>query len=96
VRVGPRVSISDLLRKVKANSSRWLNRQGNRGVFGWQSGYGAFSVSESGVAAVERYIANQKEHHRKRTFREELVQLLERHGIEYEERFLPGWVLCRP
>jgi len=42
------------------------------------------------VAAVERYIANQKEHHRKRTFREEFVELLERHGIEYEERFLPG------
>ena len=89
VRVGPRLAISDLMGKVKANASRWLNRRGNRGVFGWQAGYGAFSVSESGVAAVTRYIANQEEHHRKRTFREELVELLDRHGVDYDERFLP-------
>jgi len=67
-----------------------MSAAANRCLAVWQSGYGAFSVSESGVAAVERYIANQKEHHRKRTFREELVELLERHGIEYEGRFLPG------
>jgi len=85
--VSPRTSISNLMQKVKANSSRWLRQRIHRGSFAWQS---AFSVSESATAAVTRYIANQQEHHRKRSFREEVVELLERHGMEYDARYLPG------
>jgi len=54
--------------------------------FAWQEGYGAFSVSKSEEARVERYIRNQEHHHRKRTFKEELIGLLEKHGIEYDKR----------
>ena len=57
-------------------------------AFAWQTGYGAFTVSYSSVEAVKTYIANQAEHHRKRTFQEEFVEFLRRHGIEYDERYL--------
>jgi putative transposase len=90
VRVGPRASISNLMQKLKANSSRWLSRRIRRGSFSWQSGYAAFSVSGSAAGAVMRYIANQQEHHRKRSFREEVIELLDRHGVEYDARYLPG------
>ncbi|MCC5905035.1 MAG: transposase, partial [Balneolaceae bacterium] len=56
--------------------------------FQWQSGYGAFSVSHSGVDGVERYIRNQKKHHEKMTFREEYLWFLNKYGIEYDERYL--------
>jgi hypothetical protein len=56
--------------------------------FGWQEGFGAFTVSESQAPAVVEYIRNQKEHHRKQTYQEEYIALLERHGIEYESRYL--------
>jgi len=58
--------------------------------FAWQNGCGAFSVSASAVLAVKRYLAGQEEHHRTRTFQEEFVEFLRRHGIEYEERYLWG------
>ena len=91
VRLHPNTGVATLVRKIKANSSRWINE--NRGPhekFAWQTGYGAFSVSESQAGVVRQYIARQKEHHRKRTFREELVELLEKHGVEYDERYLLG------
>jgi putative transposase len=56
--------------------------------FGWQDGYGAFSVSESQIASVGRYIQSQERHHRRQSFQDELRALLEKHGIEYEERYL--------
>ncbi|MFG0252358.1 MAG: transposase, partial [Phycisphaerales bacterium JB038] len=59
-------------------------------AFGWQGGYGAFTVSKSAVDEVTRYINKQEEHHRRMTFQEELVALLERHGIEYDPKYL--WV----
>jgi hypothetical protein len=59
-----------------------------RRKFGWQDGYGAFTVSESQVKAVRRYIKNQKTHHRRRTYQDEFRALLVRHGIEFEERYL--------
>ena len=55
---------------------------------GWQEGYGAFSIGVSGIEATTRYIRNQEEHHRKRTFREELRTMLRKHGLEYDERML--------
>ena len=89
VRVGPQASISNLMQKVKANSSRWLSRRIRHGSFAWQSGYAAFSVSGSAAGTLMRYIANQQEHHRVRTFQEEVIELLDRHGVEYDARYLP-------
>jgi len=91
VRVKPALAVATLVRQMKAKSSRWMrqHRAGDPG-FAWQSGYGAFSVSESQVGAVRRYIANQAKHHRRRSFREELFELLEKQGIEYDERYILG------
>jgi putative transposase len=85
----PRQSISDLVRDIKSNSSAWVhdNRPGRR-RFQWQAGYGAFSVSERDVLAVTQYIQNQRKHHRKMTFKTELLMLLERNKIEYDPRYI--------
>lgn len=73
----------------KSNSSRWIHECfAQLRCFAWQEGYGAFSVSKSSELRIVRYIANQEEHHRKRTFKEELIGLLERHGIEYDNRYI--------
>ena len=83
------IAIADILRELKANSSKLLNERPDLGQwFGWQTGYGAFPVSTSQVFRVRKYIQNQEEHHRKTSFQEEFVNLLDKHGIEYEERYL--------
>ena len=83
------IAIADILRELKANSSKLLNERPDLGQwYGWQTGYGAFTVSASQVSRVRNYIRNQEEHHRKRSFQEEFVNLLDKHGIEYEERYL--------
>ena len=88
-RIKPAIAVSEVLAKVKANSSKWLNdHKMKMRKFGWQVGYAAFSVSESQVPTVRDYIRNQKDHHHKQTFQEELVALLDRHGIEYDPRYL--------
>jgi hypothetical protein len=73
--------------RVKGNSSKWL-RGGPAPDFGWQQGYSAFSVSYSQYRVVYDYIEDQEDHHRRRSFEEELVTLLKRHEIEYDERYL--------
>ena len=89
VKLSPTIAISDVLRKIKANSSKWINeRQDVTQKFEWQSGYGAFSVSESQVPAVSQYIANQDEHHRKKTFEDEFLAILARHNIEIDMRYV--------
>jgi putative transposase len=83
------LSVSDLLRDIKANSSRWVHETfPSQSEFAWQTGYGAFSVSLSSVAAVKQYIAGQEEHHRTVSFQEEFLAFLERHGIEYDPRYI--------
>ncbi len=72
--VPPKLSLAELLSKLKANSSRWMKAEVRD--FAWQAGYGAFSVSPSRAQAVQTYICNQSEHHRKRTFEEEFAELL--------------------
>jgi putative transposase len=85
----PAVSVSEMLNRIKSNSSKWANEEKMQlRKFGWQEGYAAFSVSESQVPTVKQYIRGQKEHHRKQSFQEEFVALLERHGIEYDPRYL--------
>lgn len=81
------VSVSDMLRLIKANSSKWANERIN-GEFAWQEGYAAFSVSESQVVPVRRCIRNQAQHHRRQSYQEEFVELLDRHGVEYDSRYL--------
>ena len=83
----PTVSLSDTLRVIKTNSSRWAHETRRR-PFAWQSGYGAFSVSRSNVAAVTHYIAQQEEHHRKVSFKEEFISFLKKHEIEFDERYI--------
>jgi putative transposase len=73
------------LRDLKADSSEWAHKQTGKRTFAWQKGYGAFSVSPSNLAAVKRYLLNQEEHHRRKTFQEEYLELLQASGIEYDE-----------
>jgi REP element-mobilizing transposase RayT len=88
-KIKPAISVSEMLAKLKANSSKWINDHKMKfRKFGWQEGYAAFTVSESQVAVVREYIRNQQEHHRKQTYQEEFVALLERHGIEYDPQYL--------
>ncbi len=82
LRLPAHVPVADAAQKLKANSSRWLGENGT--WFGWQHGYGAFSVSPSNVEAVRRYVQNQAEHHRRRSFEEEFVALLVKSGITFE------------
>ena len=85
----PVMSISDLVRDIKNNSSKFINERGwVRGRFSWQEGYGAFSYSHSQVDRVFNYILNQEEHHRKRTFKEEYTQFLEEYGVSFEPRYV--------
>ena len=82
-------ALKDVVREAKAGSSRWLKGKGEDFKdFQWQGGYSAFSVSQSNVAAVIRYIRGQEEHHRKFSFKEELMKLLEKHGVQFDERYL--------
>ncbi|MCP4398744.1 MAG: IS200/IS605 family transposase, partial [bacterium] len=81
----PSVSISDTVHDIKRGSSLWINQERMfRGKFAWQEGYGAFSYSRSQLNDVYHYIENQQEHHRRRTFREEYVDFLEKFALEYD------------
>lgn len=83
------LAISDCLRVVKANSSRWVKQKWpERRSFAWQNGYGAFSVSESSRAAVIRYLQEQAKHHQKLSFQDEFLALLQRCGVEFDERYI--------
>ena len=83
-------SVSDSIRDLKANSSKWINESVTDSYkkFAWQKGYGAFTVSFSQVGTVKTYIQNQREHHRTKSFKEEFIELLKRHNIEYDEKYL--------
>ena len=83
------LTIAECLRIVKANSSRWLHEKWpQRGGFGWQRGYGAFTVSASNAPAVVKYVARQEEHHRKMSFQDEFVLLLKKHGVAFDPRYI--------
>ena len=89
----PSMSVSDLTRDIKAGSSGFINEQGwIRGRFNWQEGFGAFSYSRSQIDTIIKYILNQEEHHRKKKFREEYIELLEEFGVEYNEKYLFEWI----
>jgi REP element-mobilizing transposase RayT len=85
----PDCNLSDLLRDIKANSSKWIND--NKyviGKFEWQTGFGAFTVSQSQLRIVINYILNQEEHHRKKTFREEYIEFLNVYQIDFKSEYI--------
>ena len=84
----PTVAIAEALRILKSNSSRWVNESRGHHDFAWQAGYGAFSVSQSNVSAVMRYIQEQEKRHRHMSFQEELIAFLKKHHIAYDERYI--------
>lgn len=89
MKLHPQFAISSTLQLLKANSSRWINEHHKTpSRFQWQRGYGAFSVSQSMVSTVKKYIANQREHHRTQDFKQEYLQLLRLHEIEFDERYV--------
>ena len=82
-------TIANLVEEIKTSSSKWLKTKGREfRNFHWQSGYGAFSIGQSQVQRVKAYIANQKEHHRRQGFQDELRALLQKYEIEYDERYV--------
>lgn len=87
VRLHPELSITEFVRTIKTNSSKWA-RDSFSIKFTWQEGYSAFSVSQSIIGKVIEYIRGQKQHHKRMTFKEELKSFLEKHNIEYKEEYL--------
>lgn len=91
--LNPNQSISDLVREIKSNSSKWINDNKHTPFkFNWQEGYGAFSYSKSQLDTVVNYILNQKEHHKKRTFKKEYLDFLEKFNIQYDDQYLFDWI----
>lgn len=89
----PEMKISDLARDIKNNSSKYINDQRFvKGKFSWQEGYGVFSYAHSQIERVYRYISDQEEHHKEKTFKEEYYDFLKEYEIEFEERFLFDWL----
>ncbi len=89
----PSMCISDLMRDIKNNSSRFINEQKYlKGKFSWQEGYGAFSYSHSQIDQVYQYIFNQEQHHQKKTFREEYIDFLQKFEVEHDEKYLFDWI----
>ena len=83
------ITMADFVNVVKSNSSRWVHESfSHLRSFAWQEGYGAFSVSKSEENKVIRYVLNQEQHHAKRTFKQELLSLLKKHQIKYDERYI--------
>lgn len=83
------VALSKVVEEVKKSSSKWMKTNGPRnGLFAWQGGYAAFSVSVSNIDAVRNYIERQYEHHKTVTFKDELRALFEKHGVDYDEQYV--------
>ena len=89
VGIKPTIAVSDLVRDIKANSSRFIHEKGwVKGVFEWQTGFGAFTLGHSQLAQVIPYIGNQEEHHRIRTFKEEYIGFLKKYEIDFHPEYL--------
>jgi len=89
VEILPALSVSELVKSVKANSSRWIHQSDPlRSKFAWQTGYGAFSVSKSVIPTVIKYIQDQEIHHQKQSFQAEFLAFLKKHDLEYDEKYI--------
>ena len=80
--------LAEIMRELKSSSSKWVHEELGIAGFGWQDGYGAFTVGRSEVDRIQHYLREQKEHHRRKTFQEEYLELLRQSGIEFDERYL--------
>ncbi|WP_341871435.1 IS200/IS605 family transposase [Aeoliella straminimaris] len=88
LRLGKTSSISELVRELKRDSSKWIKEENPQlEHFHWQQGYGAFSISPSHVNAIKSYISTQEEHHRKESFQDEFRRLCTKYGVELDERY---------
>jgi REP element-mobilizing transposase RayT len=88
----PSMSVSDLVRDIKNNSSNFINeKKWVNGKFSWQEGFGSFSYSHSQIEQVYNYILNQEKHHKQKTFKEEYLDFLKKFDVEYDERYLFDW-----
>ena len=91
--IKPNIKLSDLVKDIKANSSRFINeRRFSKGKFYWQEGFGAFSYSISQLDNVIHYIQKQEEHHKKTSFRDEYLKHLQKFQIDFDERYLFDWI----
>lgn len=89
----PSIAISDLVRDIKAGSSKFINDSGwLKSKFNWQEGFGAFSYSKSQIDTVVRYILNQEAHHKRQTFKDEYLDFLKKFEVDYDERYLFEWI----
>jgi putative transposase len=88
----PSCCLSDLIREIKKSSNKFVNDNFIRINFQWQEGYGAFSYSHSGLDNVIGYINNQKEHHKKRTFKDEYLEFLQKFHVDYKDEYLFDWI----
>ena len=89
----PDAALSDLVRDIKRDSTNFINDKIKpRGRFNWQEGFGAFSYSRSQIDSVAKYIMNQEEHHRRKSFREEYEAMLKKFGVSYDSRYLFNWL----
>ncbi len=93
ISIKPNCLLSDLVRDIKANSSKWINQKKIiLGKFQWQEGFGSFSVSESQISKVINYIEKQEEHHRIKSFRQEYIDFLKSYKIDFNEEYLFEWL----
>ena len=93
VNIKPNITISDLVRDIKSNSSKFINdNKWVKGKFSWQEGFGAFSYAKSNVDNVVKYILNQEEHHKVKSFKEEYIDFLEKFNVNYDEKYLFDWI----
>ena len=91
--IRPDMTLSNLIRDVKANSSKFINeKRWVIGKFSWQEGFGAFSYSQSQLNSVANYIKNQEKHHSKKTFREEYLEMLKNFDVEYDPKYIFDWI----
>lgn len=89
----PDAALSDLVRDIKRDSTNFVNNEIRlHGKFCWQEGFGAFSYSQSQIDTVARYILDQEEHHRRRTFREEYETMLKEFKVEYDDKYVFEWI----
>ena len=89
LQLGKTITFSKLISEMKSSSSRWIKSKGNQyRDFAWQSGYGGFSVSRSSLEGAKNYLSSQKEHHKTVTFKEELLIMLQKAQIPYDEKYL--------
>jgi putative transposase len=88
VSLGRMISVADVVRVIKSNSSGWIHDELVIRDFQWQTGYGVFAVSYSNIDQIKTYLTNQEEHHRKVSFQDEFREILRRHNIEWDERYI--------